>query len=473
MNLQSHLLFRIAAVALACLLAASIYVLQRSNQQTRQTLQSVAESLGRQLEFQLLRIDAGFGQPRAFPDFSLWKETAGVPGLCIRFEPAGNTAVKSLCSGAKVSPHGSPESFASLYRALFAPGLEIARPVVFKDRVQGTLAVSSSAEMDIAQAWSDVRNLLGLSALTILAVCLPVYLSINRALRPAGIIVAGLETLRKGNLAHRLPTFELREWAQTAAAINQLAAAQQQLLAERQKLAVQLIDLQEQERRDLARELHDEFGQCLTAINAVAASITHTAERECPELIEETARIARISGHMMTHVRGLLGRLRPAEFDELGLAASLSSLVGGWNKHGAGKIRYESNITGDCGALPEPQAIALFRIAQECLTNIAKHSAANHGEVMLRVAEERAVLTVRDDGITSTLPLPEGPGIGLLGIRERVAALQGRLTLSIAEPHGLQVEVVLPIRRAAKPSCAAVAANAATPFRLGGKAERE
>jgi two-component system sensor histidine kinase UhpB len=469
MNLQSHLLFRIAAVALACLLADSLYVLQRSHRQSRQMIQTTAASLGRQLEFQLLRIDAGFGQPRAFPDFSLWKETAGVPGLCIRFEPADNTAAKNLCHGAKLSAQSPPENFASLYRTFFAPGPEIARPVVFKGRVQGTLAVSSSAEMDIAQAWSDVRNLLGLSALTILAVCLPVYLSINRALRPAGVIVAGLETLRAGNLAYRLPTFELKEWAQTAAAINQLAAAQQQLLAERRRLAVQLIDLQEQERRYLARELHDEFGQCLAAINAVAASITHTAERECPELIEEAARISRISGHMMAHVRGLLGRLRPAEFDELGLAASLNSLVEGWNKHGAGKIHYESNITGDCGTLPEPQAIALFRIAQECLTNSAKHSAANHVEVRLTVAEERATLTVRDDGIAGTLPFPESSGIGLLGIRERVAALQGRLTLSIAEPQGLQVEVLLPIHRAAEPGYAQLATNAAGSLSSGRK----
>jgi two-component system invasion response regulator UvrY len=285
MNLHIHLLSRIAAVALICLLADSAYVLQRSNQQSRHILRTSAESLGRQLEFQLLRIDAGFGQARAFPDFSLWKETAAVPGLCIRYEPADTTAVKNLCHGAKVSQYGAPASFASLYRAFFAPGLEIARPVVFKGRTQGILVISSSAEMDIAQAWSDVRNLLGLSALTILAVCLPVYLSINRALRPAGIIVAGLETLRKGNLAYRLPPFELQEWSHTAAAINQLAAAQQQLLAERQKLAVQLIDLQEQERRYLARELHDEFGQCLAAINAVAASTIYTAERECPALL--------------------------------------------------------------------------------------------------------------------------------------------------------------------------------------------
>jgi two-component system sensor histidine kinase UhpB len=446
MNLQFHLLFRITAVALACLLAASVYVLYRSDQQSRQIAQSTAESLGKQLEIQLLRIDAGFGQPRQFPDFSLWKQTASVPGICIRFESIDNTDTHALCHGEKLSRPGWPEGFEIFYRRFFNPGFEIVRPISFNNRVYGSLAVTSSAEMDIAQAWDNIRNLLGLSALTILAVCSLVYLSISRALRPAGIIVAGLETMEKGNLAYRLPPFELREWGQTAAAINHLAAGQQQLLAERQKLAVKLINIQEEERRYLARELHDEFGQCLAAINAVAASIAHTSERQCPALVDEAERIARISRHMMDNVRGLLTRLRPAELDELGLAASLSSLVAGWNTRSIGKTRYNLSITGDCGALPEPQVITLFRIAQECLTNIAKHSAAANVDVTLTVTEDQASLTVQDDGVADSLPFAEGPGIGLLGIRERISALQGRLTLSIAEPHGLIVEVGLPVR---------------------------
>lgn len=446
MNLQFHLLSRIVVVALMCLLITAAYVLYHSDRQFRQATQLTAESLGRQLEFQLLRINAGFGQANQFPDFDLWKQTGSVPGICIRFVPKDSTTTRSLCNGAKPDGLNWPEGFETFYLWLFSPGFEITRPIAFNGRAYGALTVTPNAEMEIAKAWENIRSLLGLSALTVLAVCLLVYLSIIRALRPARIIVAGLENMKKGDLACRLPPFELIEWQRTSEAINQLAASQQQLLAERQKLAVKLINLQEEERRYLARELHDEFGQCLAAINAVAASITHTAEQQCPALVGEADHISRISQHMMECVRELLGRLRPAELDELGLAAGLNSLVSGWNARSGGKIHYQLSIIGDCASLPEPMAITLFRICQECLTNIAKHSVAANAGISLTITADAVALTVKDDGNATDLPFADGPGIGLLGIRERVTALHGQLTLAIAQPRGLIVEALLPIR---------------------------
>jgi len=445
MNLQFHLLSRIAAVALICLLATTAYVLYHSDRQARQSARITTDSLGKQLELQLFRINAGAGQANQFPDFDLWKQTGSVPGICVRFVATGSTATRSLCNGVKPVSLNRPDSFETTYRRLFNPGFEITRPIAFNGRVYGSLTVTPSAEMEIAQAWENIRNLLGLAAMTVLAVCLLVYLSISRALRPAGIIVAGLESMENGNLAYRLPPFELIEWQRTAKAINQLAASQQQLLAERQKLAVKLINLQEEERRYLARELHDEFGQCLAAINAVAASIAQTAEQLCPALVGEADHISRITQHMLDNVRDLLRRLRPAELDELGLAASLTSLVSGWNAHSGGKIRYQLNINGDCALVPEPLTITLFRITQECLTNITKHSTAANAKVILVITTNAVALTVEDDGVAIGLPFTEGSGIGLLGIRERVTALHGQLTLAIAKPHGLIVEAWLPI----------------------------
>ncbi|MFI3155086.1 MAG: histidine kinase [Methylococcaceae bacterium] len=445
MNLQFHLLSRITVVALMCLLTTAAYVLYQSDRQAGQATQATAESLGKQLEFQLLRINAGFGPAHKFPDFELWKQTGSMPGICVRFVSTDNAAQHSLCNGAKLAGLIRPEIFESFYRTVLNPGFEITRPIAFNGRVYGSLTVTPSAEMEIAQAWENIHSLLRLSALTVLAVCLLVYLSISRALRPARIIVAGLETMEKGDLACRLPAFELIEWQRTATAINQLAATQQHLLAERQKLSMKLITVQEEERRYLARELHDEFGQCLAAINAVAASIAQTAEQQCPALVDEAAHIGRISQHMMDSVRDLLRRLRPAELDQLGLAAGLNSLVSGWNA--GGKIRYQLSIVGACASLPEPLTVTLFRITQECLTNIAKHSAAANAKVTLAVAADAVILTVDDDGSAIELPFAEGPGIGLLGIRERVTALSGQLTLAIADPHGLIVEARLPIRR--------------------------
>ena len=199
--------------------------------------------------------------------------------------------------------------------------------MAFNGQVHGSIVVTPSAEMGIASAWQAIRGLMGLSASTTLALCLLVYFTISRVLRPAQVIVTGLEKMEKGELSFRLPAFELDEWQRTGKAINQLAASLEQLLSERKKLALKLMNIQEEERRYLARELHDEFGQCLAAINAVAASISQTAENECPELVPEGKNISRIAHHMMESLRGLLMRLRPSDIDELGLTASLKGLV--------------------------------------------------------------------------------------------------------------------------------------------------
>jgi two-component system sensor histidine kinase UhpB len=137
--------------------------------------------------------------------------------------------------------------------------------------------------------------------------------------------------------------------------------------------------------------------------------------------------------------------LRPAELDELGLAASLNSLILGWNTHCDGKVRFRLTISGEHSLLTEPLAITLFRITQECLTNIAKHSAASNVNVMLAITSESAELIVEDDGNATKLPFADISGIGLLGIRERITALDGRLSLAIVNPHGLIVKVWLPI----------------------------
>jgi signal transduction histidine kinase len=445
MNLQLHLLSRIAMVALLCLLVIASYSLYQSHRQAEQTTKQMAEGLGKQLESQLMLIEAGIGHTNPFPDFELWKQTGNQPGVCVAYAAADSAMSHSICTGTKPIEADWPTGFETVYRQIFKPGWQVARSIVSRGRVYGSLTVTPSAELEIAEAWNKTRSLMALSTITVSAVCLLVYLSISRALRPAQTIVAGLEDMETGHLAYRLPSFELNEWQRIAVAINQLAASQQQLLEERQKLVVKLISLQEEERRFLARELHDEFGQCLAAINAVATAIKQTAAQQCPDLIDEADRISRITAHMLDGVRDLLGRLRPAEFDELGLAASLNSLVAGWNGRGGGKTRYRLSINGDCASLREAQAVTLFRVAQECLTNIAKHAEASSVSISLTISPEAAILTVEDDGIATELPFADAAGIGLLGIRERVSALHGQLNLAIAEPHGLIVDVRLPI----------------------------
>jgi len=448
MNLKFHLLSRIVLIAVACLAATAVYVLYQSDRQAKLQAVISADSLSRQLLMQLWRIDAGSGEIQRFPDFDLWKQTGSAPGLCARFLSANDKPVRSLCNGSSVSVPTWPDAFESAYRLVFNPGLDVTRQIVLNGRRYGSLVITPSAEMEMAAAWNNIQNLIGFSAVTVPAICLLVYLSISRILRPARLIVDGLARMATGDLSVRLPNFDVAEWQLTATAINRLAAAQEQLLAERGKLAVRLMTVQEEERRYLARELHDEFGQCLAAISAVAASIAQSAEQDCPALVPEARQITRISGHIMAAVRGLLLRLRPFEIDELGLAASLNSLTANWNVHGGGKTQYRLIIDGACEGLPEPLPVTVFRIVQEGLTNAAKHANAANVTVTLTRSADALMLVIEDDGIASQLPFAENCGIGLPGIRERVMALAGRMNLTIAEPHGLVIQVQLPIRPA-------------------------
>ncbi|WP_426992404.1 sensor histidine kinase [Methylomonas sp. CM2] len=154
---------------------------------------------------------------------------------------------------------------------------------------------------------------------------------------------------------------------------------------------------------------------------------------------------------MMKSIRGLLLRLRPSDIDELGLTVSLKSLVAGWNASSGGKIHYSLAVHDDLDRLPEPIPVTIFRIVQECLTNVSKHSAATNAKVTLRAVSANNSITtielsIEDNGKANKLPFEDSPGIGLLGIRERVTAIGGRLTLNTGNPSGLAVHIWLPVQ---------------------------
>jgi len=280
---------------------------------------------------------------------------------------------------------------------------------------------------------------------TLLVLCGLVFFTIGRMLKPASHIVQGLEKMRDGELSFRLPSFDIVEWKRTSEAINALASSQQATLAENKRLAFKLMNAQEEEHRYISRELHDEFGQCLAGINAVTTSIAQTAKNDCPALVEEVHSISHITAHMMTALRNLLTRLRPAEVDDLGLSASLQQLVRSWNQRGSDQTHYRIAITGNIDSLPEPLPVNIYRIVQECLTNIAKHAEANQADILLSYVDNTIELSVSDDGIATADSFTDSRGIGLLGIYERVSALGGRLKLTTEQQGGLVVTIVLPV----------------------------
>jgi signal transduction histidine kinase len=341
----------------------------------------------------------------------------------------------------------APEIFASLYRAVFRPGEPVSMPVLVAGSTRGMAVASFDPATQIGQSWREASRLLSIMAFVLAGLCVAVYAVLARALRPTQAIGTGLRQLAANDLSARLPRFDLAELSAISDVFNTLAQRLQTTLAERNALTRKLIEVQDEERRHLARELHDEFGQSLSAIAAQAAAATYTAERECAPLSEECRSISRTTAHMMETLRGTLVRLRPPDVEELGLTLSLESLVASWNGFEKGRTRFEITVIGEADDLPPGVSANLYRIAQEAITNAAKHAHARCVQLRLDAGDAEIVLTVEDDGEAAPTSLTPKAGMGLLGMQERVVSLGGTLQFERREVGGARLVVRIPTMR--------------------------
>ena len=218
-------------------------------------------------------------------------------------------------------------------------------------------------------------------------------------------------------------------------------------LAENQRLAQQYIDVQEHERKALARDLHDELGQYLNAIKLDAVSIRETSPGRSGVRDTAIAMIANID-RVYGVVGGLIRQLRPVGFDDLGLAAALEHCVGEWRSR-LPLVSIEMSIDTDLQNLDETRRLVIYRLVQEALTNIARHSQATKAEIRIAAARpaDRAPsvdILIADNGRGADMRAPRA-GLGLIGMRERVAALGGTITLASERGAGFTVMSSLPM----------------------------
>lgn len=211
------------------------------------------------------------------------------------------------------------------------------------------------------------------------------------------------------------------------------------LLARNQALARQLIEVQERERKALARELHDELAQDCTAIRIEASILRRASEGEA--LRAAALRASDLALHLLDRLRGILRRLRPAELDELGLLAALQSLAAAHQLRTG--VRCQLALDSACPALSAEIEMAVYRVAQEALSNVARHAEARCVQLALSCREGLA-LTVEDDG-RGFDPAATTPGLGLLGAAERAALLGGRLETRRAASGGTVLSMTLPL----------------------------
>jgi two-component system sensor histidine kinase UhpB len=198
-----------------------------------------------------------------------------------------------------------------------------------------------------------------------------------------------------------------------------------------EQLSGLLLRAQEEERRRIARELHDEAGQTLTALKI---------EFDLEGRKDASARVAVV----LNQIRNVSELLRPRALDDLGLVPALRALIEDFAKRTQIQVTIDAD---DTQGWPPEAALTLYRVAQEALTNVARHSGAQHAWVRLSRADGACLLVVEDDG--SGLRAGLTPHLGVLGMRERVSAAGGTLQLVTADRGGLRVEAIVPTRGAA------------------------
>jgi signal transduction histidine kinase len=455
-DLKIRLTMQVVAVSMACFAAMSIYALVDAERSARTRIDEIAAIVAKdqQLQQDKLHWMRMSDPPAEFPDLRTIASLVMAPGLCIAYRTKDGKVLQRFCSGSPGGDGNAPVLFATLYRRLFDPGREAAQPVYFQDEKIGEAVAWADPGTLAAEAWQATARLLGVIAVTLLLLCGLVYVALARALQPTRLICAGLERIAANDLSARLPPFDLAELSAIGVVFNQLAESLQRTLDERRELTRRLIALQDDERRYLARELHDEFGQCLAAIRALAASAGQTAAQDCPAIASDCEGIERTAARMSESLRGALFRLRPPDVEELGLVASLEGLVAGWNSRARGRTRFEIRFCGDFDDLPPALSAGLYRVAQEAITNAAKHSDATRVVLQLTKSEAASAsgsarapeieLTVDDDGRAGEAEPSAKAGMGFLGMRERAATLGGRLSFEAGQKCGSVLRVVVP-----------------------------
>ncbi|MFV8835076.1 ATP-binding protein [Aquisalimonas sp. APHAB1-3] len=344
------------------------------------------------------------------------------PQRHVRLEKVREDAHRPLTAAAPDRGATAPAWFAWLV------GFEAAahtRTITLNDGAGTALLIRAEPGDEIAEAWQGARGLLALLVGFGAVAAVLIQWLLRRTLAPLQQLSGGLGALERGDYTRRLATTGTRELDRLADQFNALAAALARTRERNRLLNRALMDAQEHERRHLARELHDEMGQCTSALQAEAVAIRDD-RAPLPARIRDGAEAIRSTAHHIHGLaRNLMRRLHPADLDTLGLGPALRSLAEDWQGR-------HLQVRLDIAALP-PHAtedtardIHLYRLVQEALSNAKRHGGAERARVRLRECAGTLQLGIADNGRGFDATTPTG-GLGLAGMRERVRSLGGRM----------------------------------------------
>ncbi len=355
------------------------------------------------------------------------------------------------------SPYKAGRDAPPWFEALMAPAPSV-QAIALPD---GKLEIRANASRAALDAWDYLSGLAGAALLLFAAANLLVFWLVGRALRPLGQIVGALDQLHAGRFDVVLPPLPGSEAAAIGAAFNRMVVqVRDHIETERRALRaeVQLSDSRdlthwidrhiEAERHAIARELHDELGQSVTAMRSLALSIAQRTGAADATSAQAARTIADEASRLYDAMHGIIPRLTPLVLDNFGLGEALNDLLER-TRRSQPEVAIALHVDAAAPALPAEVALTLYRAAQEGLTNALRHGQARQVRLDVAGASGSVRLTLRDDGVG--LPANGTGRAGHYGLRwltERVESLNGALTVQAAPPHGVVLDVIIPLPQA-------------------------
>jgi two-component system sensor histidine kinase UhpB len=325
-------------------------------------------------------------------------------------------------------------------------------PIPVNGRSLGPLVITSHPTDEIAEIWDGILTQVEIGCAIAAALLLITMRVVNRALRPIDSLADAMTRIEAGRYETRVEPGGSPELAAICRKLNHLAIVLGASIEQKRQLAERVVSLQDVERKEIARDLHDEFGPYLFALRAHATSLRQLSDHAAPDLGVLRRHIGAMSDQvnaLQQSNRRVLERLRPAGLAELGLSDALTALLRHWRETHPG-VLIDMTISQALAAQSETADLTIYRIIQEALTNVFRHADASRVDIRVEPAvppgtsgdESTPIrVSVRDNG--AGLPTGHKQGFGMIGMRERVLALGGSMTVA-STSDGLTVEATVP-----------------------------
>jgi two-component system sensor histidine kinase UhpB len=318
----------------------------------------------------------------------------------------------------------------------------------------GSLVITSHPNDEINEIWDGIVTQLEVGSAIAAALFLVTMTVVSRALAPIQSLSDAMTNIEAGRYDTRVEPEGSPELAAICGKLNHLAATLGNAVEGKRRLAERAVSVQDAERKEIARELHDEFGPYLFALRAHASSLMRAADQGEPNtevLRRHGSAILEQINALQQFNRRVLERLRPVGLAELGLYEAIGALLRLWRETHPGVV-VQTAVSRSLGATGETAELTIYRIIQEALTNVFRHAGATRVEITVEPASSRQTekapaetkaiaVSIRDNG--TGLPSDYKQGFGMIGMRERVLALGG--TMSVASTsQGVTVEALVP-----------------------------